>query len=30
LNPARDFYERLGFREIGITETHIRMERAPG
>ena len=30
VNPAHSFYERLGFREIGITETHVRMERAPG
>jgi ribosomal protein S18 acetylase RimI-like enzyme len=29
VNPARKFYERLGFREIGNTETHIRMERGP-
>ena len=30
VNPASDLYERLGFRKIEVTETHIRMERAPG
>ena len=29
VNPAREFYEFLGFCEIGVTETHVRMERAP-
>lgn len=29
VNPAREFYTRLGFREIGMTETHVRMEHSP-
>ena len=28
-NPARALYERLGFRQYGITETHYLMEKTP-
>jgi ribosomal protein S18 acetylase RimI-like enzyme len=28
-SPAVRFYERLGFRRTGETETHVRMEHAP-
>jgi ribosomal protein S18 acetylase RimI-like enzyme len=30
VNPARAFYEQLGFCENGATETHVLMERVPG
>ena len=30
VNPAQRLYERLGFRAVGETHTHVRMERVVG